>query len=112
MDAASELQAAVQLSTNTRSRGLWRRKVNLFLQSPQNNPELYWARRLETNRPRTLRPLFDLALSLDALDIALALADETLTPKNEIKWKALDGRGPFSWKFATTKTSALFARRR
>ena len=46
---------------------------------------------------------FDLALSLDALDIALSIAEQTPAPENEIKWKAVGDRALSSWKFATAK---------
>ena len=46
---------------------------------------------------------FDLALSLDALDIALSIAEQTPAPENEVKWKAVGDRALSSWKFATAK---------
>jgi coatomer subunit beta' len=46
---------------------------------------------------------FDLALSLDALDVALSIAEQTPAPENEIKWKAVGDRALSSWKFATAK---------
>ena len=46
---------------------------------------------------------FDLALSLDALDIGLSIAEQTPAPSNEIKWKAVGDRGLSNWKFATAQ---------
>ena len=46
---------------------------------------------------------FDLALSLDALDIALSIAEQTPAPENEVKWKAVGDRALSSWKFGIAK---------
>ena len=46
---------------------------------------------------------FDLALSLDALDIAFSIAEQTPAPENEVKWKAMGDRALSRWKFATAK---------
>jgi len=45
----------------------------------------------------------DLALSLDALDIGLSIAEQTPAPSNEIRWRAVGDRGLSNWKFATAQ---------
>jgi coatomer subunit beta' len=46
---------------------------------------------------------FDLALSLDALDVALSIAEETPAPENEVKWKAVGDRALARWKFSVAQ---------
>ena len=46
---------------------------------------------------------FDLALSLDALDIAVSIAKQTPVPENEVKWKAVGDCALASWKFGIAK---------
>jgi coatomer subunit beta' len=41
--------------------------------------------------------------SLDALDIALSITENTPAPENEVKRKAVGDRALSSWKFATAK---------
>ena len=46
---------------------------------------------------------FDLALSLDALDIALSITEQTTTPENRVEWKSVRGRALSSQKSTTAK---------
>jgi len=43
------------------------------------------------------------ALSLDALDIGLSIAEQTPAPSNKIKWKTVGDRGLSNWKFTTAQ---------
>lgn len=46
---------------------------------------------------------FDLAISLDDLEIALGIARATPSPESEVKWKAVGDRALAVWKFDQAK---------
>ena len=57
------------------------------------------AREISTNPDHQ----FNLALSLDALDIAVSIAEQTTAPENRVEWKSVRGRVLSSQKSATAK---------
>lgn len=46
---------------------------------------------------------FDLALSLDELEVALSIAQATPDPESEAKWKAVGDKALATWKFSLAK---------
>ena len=48
---------------------------------------------------------FDLAVQLDDLPTALAIATETPAPENETKWKAVGDRALAAWRFALARNA-------
>jgi coatomer subunit beta' len=46
---------------------------------------------------------FELAIALDELETALALAEATPSPENEVKWKMVGDTALSRWKFALAR---------
>ncbi|KAF8595407.1 coatomer protein [Ceratobasidium sp. AG-I] len=88
MDAAAEILPTVPADQ--------RNKVARFLES-QDLKEL--ALSVSTDPDHK----FDLAIQLDDLPTALAIATETPAPENETKWKAVGDRALAAWRFALAK---------
>ncbi|KAG8783052.1 hypothetical protein FRC12_020155 [Ceratobasidium sp. 428] len=88
MDAAAEILPTVPTDQ--------RNKVARFLES-QDLKEL--ALSVSTDPDHK----FDLAIQLDDLPTALAIATDTPAPENEVKWKAVGDRALAAWRFALAK---------
>jgi hypothetical protein len=94
-----------QPTNETKLRGSWRVKVSFAANPPSNSNQPPSSDQKELALSVSTDPdhKFDLAIQLDDLTTALAIATEIPAPENETKWKAVGDRALAAWRFALAK---------
>lgn len=109
LDAAAEILPTVPADQRNKvarfleSQGKFNRQYNLTL--TRSKPITFTVDLKELALSVSTDPdhKFDLAIQLDDLPTALAIATETPAPENETKWKAVGDRALAAWRFALAK---------